>query len=132
TEGRNTVASSRKGSRTPKPVQLGEVEVPSGIMLVIDPGLGRFWRHDDEPSSPRRGDPQQFDLEILGPDAVAAGRAYDRQFDPRYLFDIPDVQSSRRQFTEFVRGKKLDARLELLPRRVPHLERARRVVEIGE
>jgi hypothetical protein len=36
------------------PVLLGEVEVPTGILLVLDPGLGRFWRHDGDPHSPRR------------------------------------------------------------------------------
>src|SRR5206468_3692122 len=27
-------------------VVLGEVELPSGIMVILDPGLGRFWSLD--------------------------------------------------------------------------------------
>lgn len=112
-------------------VLLGEVDVPSGILLVLDPGLGRYWRHDGDPSSPRKSDPQQHDLAIAGPDAVAAGKAYDRQFDPRYLFDVGEVASTEKHFAEFVRDQKLNARLERLERRIPHLERARLAVEAG-
>jgi hypothetical protein len=113
------------------PVLLGEVEVPSSILLVLDPGLGRFWRHDGDPSSPRKADPKHCDLAIVGPDAVAAGKAYDRQFDPRYLFDVVDVAQTRKRFAKFVKDKKLDARLEQLESRIPHLQRARLAVEIG-
>jgi hypothetical protein len=112
-------------------VLLGEVEVPSGILLVLDPGLGRFWRHDGEPRSPRKADPEQHDLAIVGPDAVAASKAYDRQFDPRYLFDVVDVAATEKHFAQFVKDRKLDARLQRLPRRIPHLERARLAVEVG-
>lgn len=113
------------------PVLLGEVEVPSGILLVLDPGLGRFWRHDGDPCSPRKADPKHHDLAIVGPDAVAAGKAYDRQFDPRYLFDVGDVAATIKHFAKFVKDRKLDARLERLDRRIPHLERARLAVEAG-
>src|SRR5262245_3671952 len=113
------------------PVLLGEVEVPSGILLVLDPGLGRFWRHDGDPRSPRKADPQHHDLAIVGPDAIAAGKAYDRQFDPRYLFDVVDVAATEKHFATFVRDMKLNARLERLERRIPHLERARLAVEAG-
>jgi len=75
-------------------VVLGEINTPSGVLLVLDPGLGRFWRHGAQPCSPRRADGDETDIEIVGPDAVAAGRAYDRQFDPRYLFDIPVTMRS--------------------------------------
>src|SRR5262245_23799538 len=113
------------------PVLLGEVEVPSGILLVLDPGLGRFWRHDGEPRSPRAADPTYEDLAIVGPDAVAAGKAYDRQFDPRYLYDVGDVAATTKHFAKFVKDRKLRAHLEQLPRRIPHLERARLAVEVG-
>src|SRR5262245_17299000 len=113
------------------PVLLGEVEVPSGILLVLDPGLGRFWRHDGDPRSPRKADPKHYDLAIVGPDAVAAGKAYDRQFDPRYLFDVGDVVATEKHFAKFINDRKLDARLERLERRIPHLERARLAVEVG-
>ena len=113
------------------PVLLGEVDVPSGILLVLDPGLGRFWRHDGDPRSPRQADSTHSDLAIVGPDAVAAGKAYDRQFDPRYLFDVFDVAATEKHFAEFVKGRRLKARLEGLERRIPHLERARLAVEAG-
>jgi hypothetical protein len=113
------------------PVLLGEVEVPSGILLVLDPGLGRFWRHDGDPSSPRKADPRHDDLAIVGPDAVAAGKAYDRQFDPRYLFDVGDVAATEKHFATFVKDRKLRACLERLGCRIPHLDRARLAVEAG-
>lgn len=77
------------------PEILGEIEVPSGIMLVLDSGLGRFWRHNEKPCSPRKGDPKCHVLAIVGPDALAAGKAYDRQFDPRYLFDLVEGELVR-------------------------------------
>jgi hypothetical protein len=116
-----------------KPVVLGEIDLPSGVLIVLDPGLARFWRHDSDPRSPRRADGEDVDLAIVGPDAVMAGRAFDRQFDPRYLFDIPidRLESWRAQFAEFVAERRFDARLELLGNRVPHTERARLAVEVG-
>ncbi|MFC0529888.1 hypothetical protein [Phytohabitans kaempferiae] len=67
-----------------------KIDTPSGVLVVLDPGLGRFWRHTRDPRSPRPNDGEEIDLAITGPDAVAAGRAYDRQFDPRYLYDITE------------------------------------------
>jgi hypothetical protein len=117
--------------KSPESVVLGEVDLPSGILLILDPGLGRYWRHDGEPCSPRAAAPQQFDLQIVGPDAVAAGRAYDRQFDPRYLFDVEDVDACRNHFADFAKRNKMQACAEVLPSRVSHVERARLAVEIG-
>ncbi len=113
-------------------ILLGEVEVPSGILLILDPGLGRFWRHDGEPCSPRPSDPTYHDLALVGSDASAAGKAYDRQFDPRYLFDVTDVAATKKHFAKFVKDRKLSARLEQLERRIPHLERAKLAVEAGD
>ena len=113
------------------PIMLGEVEVPGGILLVLDPGLGRFWRHNGDPRSPREADPEQFDLAIVGPDAIAAGKAYDRQFDPRYLFDVEDFAATEKHFATFTKERNLNARLERLDRRIPHVERARLAVEAG-
>lgn len=110
---------------------VGEVDVPSGILLILDPGLARFWRHDQDPRSPRRTDPENHDLAIVGRDAVAAGKAYDRQFDPRFLFDVENIAATEEHFARFVKEKKLDARLERLARRIPHLARARLAVEAG-
>ena len=73
-----------------------------------------------------------FDLRIGGTDALDAGRAYDRQFDPRFLFDVANVDDCRNHFAEFVKTLKKRAHLEILPMRVPHLERARLALEIGQ
>lgn len=114
-------------------VVLGEIDVPSGILVVLDPGLGRFWRHDGDPASPRRADPVAVDLAVVGPDAEAAGRAYDREFDPLFLFDVPAdrADDAREQFAAFAAERGLDARVETLPERVPHTRRARSAVAAG-
>jgi hypothetical protein len=114
-----------------EPVLLGEVETPTGVLLVIDPGLGRFWRGDGDPRSPRASDPEQVDLRIVGADAIAAGKAFDRQYDPRFLFDVADVPAMQHQFYEFVSGKHLKAYLEPLPERMSHTERAFKALEVG-
>lgn len=67
-----------------------------GALLILDPGLARFWQHDGDPRSPRPIDPEAFDLHIVGPDAITVGRAYDRQFDPQYLFDVVNVEKKMR------------------------------------
>ena len=113
------------------PVQLGEIDISSGIVLVIDPGLGRFWRHDDDAHSPRSVDPERFDFAIVGPDAIAAGKAYDRQFDPRYLFDIADVATTEERFAKFVADRNFNAWLQRPDHRITHVERARLAVEAG-
>lgn len=56
-------------------VRLGEIDTPSGTLILLDPGLGRFWRHDGDPRSPNSKDPECVDMVIVGPDAEAAGRA---------------------------------------------------------
>ncbi len=119
-------------ARSPKPIVLGEVEVPSGTLLILDPGLGRFWRHDGDPGSPRATDPPAYDLQLVGPDALAAGRAFDRQWNPRYFFDVTDVAAYTQRFAAFVSSKGLQATAEVLPQRIPHLQRARLAVEVGE
>ncbi|MBO0867857.1 MAG: DUF2185 domain-containing protein [Micromonosporaceae bacterium] len=116
-----------------EPMLLGEINTPSGALVVLDPGLSRFWRHDGDPRSPRRTDGEEIDIGIVGPDAVAAGRAYDHEFDPRYLFDIPVdlAEQIREQFNAFAAEHRFNARAERLSERVSHVERARLAVEIG-
>ncbi|MDR3612687.1 MAG: DUF2185 domain-containing protein [Candidatus Obscuribacterales bacterium] len=120
------------GSReSGKPVFLGRVETPSGTLLILDPGLGSFWQHDHDPRSPINEDPDEVDLQIVGPDALAMGKAFDQQFDSRFLFDVENVDSARMQFAEFVNTKNKLATLDVLPERISHLERARLALEIG-
>ncbi|MBN9681647.1 MULTISPECIES: DUF2185 domain-containing protein [unclassified Corallococcus] len=117
--------------KTPKPVVLGEVDLPEGVLLILDPGLGRFWRHDAEPASPRKKAPAEHDLRITGPDADAAGQAYDREFDPRFLFDRKDPADAAAHFEGFAKERGFDARAEVLSARIPHTERARLALEHG-
>src|SRR2546423_9788523 len=115
-----------------KTVVLGEVELPSGIMVILDPGLGRFWCHDARPDSPLADAPPLFDLEIVGPDAEAAAHKYDRQFDPRYLLDIPDADGMAAHFADFCKEHGFDARTAVVPARVTHLERAHNALAAGD
>jgi hypothetical protein len=112
-------------------VVLGEVELPSGVMLVLDPGLGRFWRHDGEPRSPRASDPATVDLAVLGPDAEAAGSGFDHSFVPQRIYDVGNVDKLTQQFATYCKKHNYQARLEPLPAKVPHLERARLALEHG-
>lgn len=41
------------------PVLLGHVDLPEGILVILDPGLGRFWRGDGDPKSPRANAPPE-------------------------------------------------------------------------
>ena len=113
------------------PVVLGEIDLPEGILIILDPGLTRFWRHEGDPRSPRRSDPAEFDLEIVGDDAEAAGRAYDREFDPLHLFDMQDPERARKRFDDFAREKGFDARAQILADRIKHLERANLALRAG-
>lgn len=81
-----------KSAKTPGPGVLGEIDLPEGQLLILDPGLARFWRHDAE----------------------AAGRAYDREFDPRFLFDRTDPRKAVEHFGQFAREKGFDAHAEVL------------------
>jgi hypothetical protein len=73
-----------------------------------------------------------LDFSIAGADALDVGRAYDRQFDPRFLFDVATVDHCRDHFAAFAESLKKQAHLELLPKRIPHLERARLAIAIGQ
>src|SRR4029450_8530966 len=88
-------------------------------------------RPDADPPSPRKAPPKPSDLAIVEPAAVAAGKAYDRQFDPRYLFDVGDVAATEKHFANFVNDRKLRASVERLGCRIPHLDRARLAIEAG-
>src|SRR5260370_38430555 len=117
--------------------RVGEVTVHSGVVLVIDTGLLHFWSHDRKPVM-AEGDESpevvasanwaagQVDFRIDGPDAEKAGRAFNRQWNPFFLFDIPPhgVKVIRKAFRACVTEHGLDARLVPLDRRVPHRERA--------
>lgn len=115
-------------------VLLGHVDVPSGILLIIDPGMSRYWQHDANPDDTKSTNIEMLDLRIEGPDALKAGKEFDRQFDPRYIFDVvkSELDDWHSMFAEFVKEQKLNAHLQVLEKRISHVERARLAVECGE
>ncbi len=110
-------------------VLLGHVTVPSGKLLILDPGLARSWRHDGDPDSPETDASANTDLRIVGPDAIEAGTKFDRQFDPRYLYDVSDVQSMMELFDKFIQQHSFNAQLQPATERISHLQRARLALE---
>jgi hypothetical protein len=122
---------------------LGEVTIPSGIVLVIDTGQLDFWSHDRAPIVEEGTMEDQrieeimnscVDLKIVGADAIAAGLAFDRQWDPRFLYDIPanGVEKMRGLFSECLQGKQFDAAIQEMPARVSHRQRVDLALEWGK
>ncbi len=70
------------------------------MLVVADMGYLDMWSGGEEPQSPHVDDPDlqakmsaAKDLRIVGPDAEAAARVFDRQ-SLTYLYDIPDPRAS--------------------------------------
>jgi hypothetical protein len=120
---------------------LGTVTAPSGVLLLVDGGALPLWAPEaaggawaagaagatpEAPAASWGSGGGTLDLRVEGRDAEAAGRAFDRQWHPRYLFDVPRaaVRHLEAQFHACARRKGLDAQLVPLVRRVPHRERA--------
>jgi hypothetical protein len=123
-------------------MELGVVTVPSGRLLIVDPGYLNLWCEDRAPTMPegilstpeaRALENEAVDLEILGADAEAVGRELDRQWNRRFLFDIPRplVDDAVRRVGEIARTRRLDARVEVAPRRVTHRERIDLALQAG-
>ncbi|MGW2541480.1 hypothetical protein ACWC5I_11535 [Kitasatospora sp. NPDC001574] len=119
--------------------ELGRITCPSGDLVIIDGGYLGMWSGDESPAGI---DPEQLgvhdlttaddivravDFAIVGPDAEAAARSFDRQ-PGTTLYDIPasGVAEVAGHFEEHCRERGLDARLEAFEGRVPHRERVRR------
>lgn len=123
------------------PEELGRVTVSSGIVLVIDTGLLNFWCHDRTPVIPEGAAPDDVvasanaatDFRLEGPDAERAGQAFDRQWHPLFLYDIPShgVEKVRASFAVCVREHGLDARLVPLDQRVSHRQRVNEALAFG-
>src|SRR5712691_10152551 len=118
---------SRSLSPAGKVEQVGSVSCPSGVLLVLDGGLARLWSHDRQPKLPQwhaaaESANSALDVVVRGPDALAAGLAFDRSRHPLYLYDQPaeGLQDLELAFRNLVSERKLHASLEVLAERVPH------------
>jgi hypothetical protein len=126
-------------------MRMGQITCPSGHLVVADGGYLGAWSGERSPAEIDPvlldvDDPQLIreitgavDVEIVGPDAEEAARAYDRQAGIS-LYDIPmsHVHDMPRDFSEFCREQGFRARAEALADRVPHRERVRRSVTRGD
>ncbi|WP_412541776.1 hypothetical protein R8Z50_04280 [Longispora sp. K20-0274] len=110
-------------------VLLGEITCPSGELVLMDGGYLGLWSGDGVP----HGETPAVDYEIVGPDAEAAARSFDRQ-SGRMLYDIPEhgVADFTAFFDEHCRQRGLDATPRPLPRQVAHRDRVRRAVAGGD
>jgi hypothetical protein len=124
------VIMSQPSSSDGEAERIGSVSCPSGIMVLLDGGLAWMWSHTRAPTLPEWSEIAAaangaIDLAIRGPDAAAAGTAFERQYHPRFLYDIPRaaVEDLARSFESLVRERRLNASLERLPERVPHRRR---------
>ncbi|MBB4965534.1 hypothetical protein [Saccharothrix violaceirubra] len=112
-------------------VVLGSVTCPSGHLVLVDGGYLGLWSGERSPDE--TGEPAAVDFEVVGPDADAAARSFDRQTGRR-LYDIPERTAGgfAAKFDEHCRAHGLDASSHRFPRRVPHRERVRHAVETGD
>lgn len=115
-------------------VRLGEITCPSGELVLMDGGYLGLWSGDrspDETAEP--GSVAAADFQIIGRDAVAAARSFDRQ-SGLFLYDIPQhgVAKMHALFQEHCEARGFEASLALFGRRVPHRERIRWALTAGD
>jgi len=110
--------------------QVGSVSCPTGVLLILDGGLAWMWSHTRPPllaDCPEviGATENDRDLIIRGPDAHAAGRAFDRSNNPIYIYDqsADRVDALVEAFNELVTSLKLNAVLDVLPERISHRRR---------
>lgn len=124
-----------------EPINLGEITLPSGTLVVTDMGYLASWSGQAPPSHVpdqitdpvlRANIAAAQDFRLVGPDAEAAARAVDLQ-SLTYVYDIPrhGVSTIVARFQEAIDKNRFDARFESEVQRVPHRERARRAAAAG-
>jgi hypothetical protein len=122
--------------------ELGRIVCPTGKLLIVDAGYLDMWCHDRDPVVPRRALSSDdaarranaaLDYEIVGPDAERAGLLFDRQWHPRFLFDIPEggEEPLAAKFAEIIGAHGLHASIQRLPKRVSHRRRVDLALERG-
>lgn len=111
-----------------KRVVLGQITVPSGALVLVDPGALALWTHDRAPD-----DDDQVDLVISGPEGAEAGRRFDRDWDPERIHDVPREEADElaAAFIAFCERQHLDATIALAARRDTHRERLARALSRG-
>lgn len=122
-------------------VLLGTIRTTSGTIIILDFGYLNLWCHRDPPYVPdgifsteqTNICNQAIDLEIQGQDAVKAGKLFNRQWNPYYLYDIPDyaIEDVEQAFREITNTHKLDAKLTPLGARISHRDRVDRALDYG-
>src|SRR5665213_1609826 len=105
-------------------VDLGTVIAPSGAIVIVDAGCLRMWCHDRAPVLPDGILSDEatalvntaVDLEIVGADALQAGRLLGRQWPPRFVFDVPRqrVDAIGTELAAIAKLHALDAKICLL------------------
>ncbi len=115
-------------------MSLGEITCPSGELVLMDGGYLGLWSGSRPPEElPQLAELPAVDFEIVGPDADAAARSFDRQAG-RTLYDIP------RQAAEPFAGRVAEpcrqpgppAELRAFGRQLPHRARVRRAISGGD
>jgi len=109
-------------------VRLGAVACPSGELVLIDAECLHRWSGGGIPLDL---DAQWVDAEIVGPDAVAAAQAFHRQ-TATMLYDIPRHAQDRYNGLFATLATGLDAELRILAEQVPHRDRVRRAIAVGD
>ncbi|MEV4641039.1 hypothetical protein AB0J80_27225 [Actinoplanes sp. NPDC049548] len=114
---------------------LGQVTCPSGELVLMDGGYLDLWSGDRSPDDDDARDDSgpAADFEVVGADADAAARSFDRQ-SGRMLYDIPEHGTAEfaELFDEHCRTRGLNAALHRSARRVPHRDRVRRATTVGD
>ncbi len=122
-------------------IELGTVIAPSGKLLIIDAGLLGMWSHDGAPLLSEGILPDDVttranecvDATIVGADAEKVGRELDRQWNPRFIYDVSRDQAKElaAQVEQLATTQRLDAHVEICAERVSHRRRADHALEHG-
>jgi len=139
----------RRGARDdvlrakPEPaiVDLGSISCPSGELVLVDATYLNMWSGERSPGEINlhiedealaAGFAAAIDLDVDGPDAMEAVKAFGRQPWGPFLYDIPEhgVADTRRDFDAMCGSRGLRASLRPVER-VSHRERVRRAVSLG-
>lgn len=122
--------------------QLGKIKAPSGKIFIVDMGLLNLWMHDQKPGLPKgiysdeitEAANEGADFIIEGPDALEAGKEFNRHWHPLYVWDVPEhtINQVENMFSDSVKENHFMANLVMLNPRIPHRKRVDHVLEHGK